>query len=94
MFFSQVIELYKSLKYATVELDAGLRQDIASYIIPEIEELMSSVTNFGLGIQDFHQKVISSLAALSTMLTVQLLRQLTPIPPETVRGGSQDQDGP
>ena len=50
MFFSQVIELYKSLKYATVELDAGLRQDIASYIIPEIEELMSSVTNFGLGI--------------------------------------------
>ena len=60
VFFSQVIELYKSLKYATVELDAGLRHDIASYIIPEIEELMSSVTNFGLGIQDVHQKVTPS----------------------------------
>ena len=35
----------------------GLRHDIASYIIPEIEELMSSITNFGLGIQDVHQKV-------------------------------------
>ena len=60
VFFSQVIELYKSLKYATVELDAGLRHAIASYIIPEIEELMSSVTNFGLGIQDVHQKVTPS----------------------------------
>ena len=79
--FSQIIELYKSLKYATVELDAGkreeiqqkrrkylliffdfpgLRHDIASYIIPEIEELMSSITNFGLGIQDVHQKVNTS----------------------------------
>ena len=28
------------------------RYDIASYIIPEIEELMSSITMFGLGIQE------------------------------------------
>jgi len=60
LFFNQIIELYKALKHATSELDAGLRYDIASYIIPEIEELMSSITMFGLGIQDVHQKVIEA----------------------------------
>ena len=44
-----------------VPTNLGLRNDIAAYIIPEIEELMSSVTNFGLGIQDVHQKVIVKL---------------------------------
>ena len=37
-----------------------MRYDIASYLIPEIEELMSAITNFGLGIQDVHQKVIEA----------------------------------
>ena len=60
LFFNQIIELYKALKSATSEMDASLRQDIASYFVPEIEELMSSFTNFGLGIQDVHQKVIES----------------------------------
>ena len=41
-------------------LFSGLRYDIASYLIPEIEELMSAITNFGLGIQDVHQKVIEA----------------------------------
>ena len=46
----------------------GLRHDIASYIIPEIEELMSSITNFGLGIQDVHQKVKSSLSVIYPLI--------------------------
>ena len=70
--------------YDTVELDVGLRQDIAFCIISEIEELMSSVTNFGLEIQDVHQKVISCLAALLCYTDCSVLRQLTPILPETV----------
>ena len=60
LFFNQVIELYKALKSATSEMDASMRHDIASYFVPEIEELMSSFTNFGLGIQDVHQKVIEA----------------------------------
>ena len=43
--------------YSFFVIFPGLRHDIASYIIPEIEELMSSITNFGLGIQDVHQEV-------------------------------------
>ena len=51
LFLEQIIEVYKSVKYATVDMDAENRQDIASYLIPEIEELMSSLTNIGLSIQ-------------------------------------------
>ena len=60
VFISQIRELCKSLKYATSDMDASMRYDIASYFVPEIEELMSSITNFGLGIQDVHQKVIEA----------------------------------
>ena len=51
LFMEQIIEIYKAVKYATVDLDAEHRHDIAAYIIPEIEELMSSLTNIGLSIQ-------------------------------------------
>ena len=60
LFCNQIIELYKALKCATSEMNASMRHDIASYFVPEIEELMSSITNFGLSVQDVHQKVIEA----------------------------------
>jgi len=60
VFIAQIRELCKALRYATVDMDASMRYDIASYFVPELEELMSAVTNFGLGVQDVHQKVIEA----------------------------------
>jgi len=60
LFITKIRELCKALKAATADMDASIRYDIASYFVPEIEELMSSITNFGLGIQDAHQKVIEA----------------------------------
>ena len=51
---------FNQAKFCIDLLFSGLRYDIASYLIPEIEELMSAITNFGLGIQDVHQKVIEA----------------------------------
>ena len=60
IFIAQIRELCKALRYATMDMDASMRYDIASYFVPELEELMSAVTNFGLGVQDVHQKVIEA----------------------------------
>ena len=60
VFIAQIRELCKALRYATMDMDASMRYDIASYFVPELEELMSAVTNFGLGVQDVHQKVIEA----------------------------------
>lgn len=60
VFIGQIRELCKSLKLATADMDAAMRYDIASYFVPELEELMSAVTNFGLAVQDVHQKVIEA----------------------------------
>ena len=60
IFIAQIRELCKALRYATMDMDATMRYDIASYFVPELEELMSAVTNFGLGVQDVHQKVIEA----------------------------------
>jgi len=60
VFIAQVRELCKSLKYAAVDMDNTARHDIAAYFVTEIEELMAAITNFGLVIQDVHQKVIEA----------------------------------
>ena len=52
--------LTQCLKHASGDMDAGMRVDIAAYLVPELEELMSTLTNFGLGMQDVHQKVIEA----------------------------------
>jgi len=60
VFLALLRELFKALKIAAVDIDQNARHDIASYFVTEIEELMTAFTNFGLVIQDVHQKVIEA----------------------------------
>ena len=47
-FLQQVLELLKAMKYATSELNTQLRQDLVTYFVVEIEELIFFFTDLGM----------------------------------------------
>ena len=46
-FLQQLLELLKAMKYATSELNTQLRQDLVTYFVVEIEELIFFFTDLG-----------------------------------------------
>ena len=47
-FLQQLLELLKAMKYATSELNTQLRQDLVTYFVVEIEELIFFFTDLGM----------------------------------------------
>jgi len=60
IFIIQLKEIAKTLKHATADLNAPLRQDIAAYFVTEIEDLMSIMSSIGLGLKDVLELIIQA----------------------------------
>lgn len=60
IFIIQLKEIAKTLKHATADLNAPLRQDIAAYFVTEIEDLFSIMSSIGLGVKDVLELIIQA----------------------------------
>ena len=56
------LELLKSLKYATADLNTLDRLELAAYFVPEIEEVGYVATNLGLAIKELLELIVQKTA--------------------------------
>jgi len=62
IFVRQLLELLKSLKYATADLNTLDRLELAAYFVPEIEEVGYVATNLGLAIKELLELIVQKTA--------------------------------